>query len=430
MKVRIKFEDMFNMKQMLAFESEKNSNSLDLNSVKINALKTFEQATEYFSVLKTEKFADSNVEIIISQRDSYSPKEALAYFDMNNFKSDSKSFSFKLYADVLIKYLSSQDLNSLVLLWVHELMHMVDYEELLRNIELSREKLSTTERVGNSFYFSEIRKDKHVVLFMVLMHFRAEGIATLMAYLTGREKPMMVDGLSAIKEFDHLVANIFNLIKTIDYDAQTLNQYLNQINPLAYKLGAGVLLFGLSGKHPEIEDFKIINDCLLKKEPCQIKLSHNTIEKIRSFSSFDFLRFCMEKDWLANEVKYLAADYSTNIEIHSCFFELLYNVQANSDRLGFISLLRNLLREPLSLIEMEKEFKYMEKDRHIPDEVKSMTKNLILHLKQNPKDDLTQWALSYVFSTHDILDDSIEYFGYLDDVEVLNVATDFLERYK
>ncbi len=406
------------------------SKQMSFNEFRKLITDSFQNAAMHFRQLETSELMHSEIEINLLMRSPATDKSKLAYFDLYPLRHNHGIFSFKLYADVLLPLIKHNQLAQLNRIWIHEIMHMVDYIELLRNLKLSEEKIHRNEAFGNSFFFSEIRKDKHVVLFNLLMHFRAEGIATLTEYIFSGAKPSIADSFSAINQFDAIVERAVTIISKMETNLGELNLFLQNVYPHAYKIGAGVILYGLAEKHPEDEMIKMINKCILENRTCLDIADSDIIMKICDFGSFDFVRYCFNKDYLAAEIRFLTSTYSTNIGIYKSFFSLLNKVANNSDSHGFKTLMEKIIRKPMDLPVIEKEFVKLIKEPHVPDEIKLAADELLSELQRNNACEISHLALSYLFDTHDILDDSIDYFGYLDDMEVMNTALTLVDSCK
>ena len=131
--------------------------------------------------------------------------------------------------------------------------------------------------------------------------------------------------------------------------------------------------------------------------------------------------------FIYQNINELTSSYSNNLDIYNGFFVLLNRIQKNKDHKGFVVSLRNLLSTPFSLNEIQEKHSEKNSNALIPLEIKNKTSILLKHLQNNPKDEVSLWALTYVFSYRDLLDDSIEYFGYIDDLEVLNTAFQLIQ---
>jgi hypothetical protein len=178
MNVTLCFEDLFTLQQSLRWEFKNSPIEVTVESLKKLILDSFNLAAANLNLQETQPFSECDIEIKLLMR-GLSNNTTLAYFDMSNFETESSGFSFKLYADVLFPILKSCDLQPLKSIWVHEIMHLIDYGELLKNLRLYKEKMSEVSSSNFTFSYKEIRKDKHIILRQLIMQFRTEGIATL-----------------------------------------------------------------------------------------------------------------------------------------------------------------------------------------------------------------------------------------------------------
>ena len=426
MNVTLRFEDLFTLQQSLRWEFKNSPIEVTVESLKKLILDSFNLAAANLNLQETQPFSECDIEIKLLMR-GLSNNTTLAYFDMSNLETESSRFSFKLYADVLFPVLKSGDLQPLKSIWVHEIMHLIDYGELLKNLRLYKEKMSEVSSSNFTFSYKEIRKDKHIILLQLIMQFRTEGIATLVEYVMGGTIDYLSPPGNAIKQFNQIISPLISLIYSVDFDSRQLSAYMEEINPYAYQIGAGVVLLGLRKKHPDIKGFEEIEKCMENGVPCIFSSDEPLIQLTRSFDSFDFIKYSFDQEWLYQNINELTSSYSNNLDIYNGFFVLLNRIQKNKDHKGFVVLLRNLLSTPFSLSEIQEKHSEKNSNALIPLEIKNNTAILLKHLQNNPKDEVSLWALTYVFSNRDLLDDSIEYFGYIDDLEVLNTAFQLIQ---
>ena len=323
--------------------------------------------------------------------------------------------------------LKSGDLQPLKSIWVHEIMHILDYRELLINLKLFREKKNELYTSNYSFSQNKTRNDTHIILIDLLMHFRAEGIATLVEYALGDSKSLLVPSTIAIEKFTEIIEYSFSLINAADYNASSLADFLVQVKPLAYQIGAGVVLQGLMKKHPDFVVFREIDQCLENHKPCRLTTNEPFISDIRQFDSFNFIEYCFDPEWLYERMNVLTSNYADNLHLYSGFFGLLNRIRTTNDHDGFVALLGQLIDASLTMKQMEKMYENASTDDTIPREVKDNMAILYQYLRQNPTDKICLMALTYLFACNDLLDDTIEYFGYIDDLEVLITARHLIE---
>jgi len=421
MNVSLRFEDLFALQQSIQWEFKNSPIEVTVESIKRIILDSFNNAAATLKLQETQPFSESHIEIKILMR-GLENNPTLAYFDMSNLESESSRFSFKLYADVLFPFLKSGDLQPLKSIWIHEIMHLTDYSELLKNLRLYKEKLREVSSSNFTFSYNEIRKDKHIILLQLIMQFRAEGIATLGEYAMGGAMDYLSPPRIAIKQFNQIISPLVSLIYSSDFDSRQLSAYMEEINPYAYQIGAGVVLQGLRRKYAEIKGFEEIEKCMENNTPCILSTGESLIQLIHSFDSFDFIKYSFDQEWLYHNVIDLTSSYSNNLEIYEGFFVILNKIKRTKDRRRFVVLLRNLLSTPFSLRDLREKHSEMNSNKLIPNEIKNNSTMLIKQLEHNPTDEVSLWAMTYVFSNRDLIDDSIEYFGYIDDFEVLSTA--------
>jgi hypothetical protein len=421
MDVTLKFEDRFTLEQTLQWEFRNTGIELNVNDLKRLILDSFNQATETLHLQEIIPFSDCTIEIKLLMR-GIQNNPVLAYFDMYYLKDDSTEFSFKLYADVLFPLIKSGDLKPLKTIWIHEIMHLMDYRELLKNLKIYKEKMEAIYYDSFHRFNQQIRKDKHIILLNLMMLYRAEGIATLAEYVMGGNKPNLLPPQAATEEFNGIISTAISLIYSVDFNSNQLATFLERVNPLAYQIGAGTVLTGLMKKHPEASDFTEIEKCLLNNEPCNFELNETLIQDIRRYDSFNFIEYSFDQEWLILKVRDLTTAYTDNLDIFEGFFDFLNRICRNNDTSGFVALLSNLLPEPMSFQQIEAACNKKNSDQVIPVEIRENMNTLYQHLVSDTTNEVCIWALTYTCADHDLLDDSIEYFGYIDDMEVLKTA--------
>jgi hypothetical protein len=420
MNVSLRFEDLFALQQILRWEFKNSLNEVTVESLKELILDSFNKAAAELKLSETPAFSDCRIEIKLLMRGT--DNQALAYFDMSNLETDSSRFLFKMYADVLFPILKSGDLQPLKSIWIHEIMHLIDYGELLKNLRIFKSRMNEVSSSNFTFSYNEIRKDKHIIFLQLIMQFRAEGIATLGEYVMGGSIDYLAPPAKAAKQFEQIVSPLISLILSADLDSRRLSAYMEEISPYAYQIGAGVVLQGLIKKYPEIKEFVEIGKGLEKSLPCSISNENSLVQLVRSFDSFDFIKYSFEQDKLYHNVRVLTASYSDNLNIYEGFFVILNKIKRTRDRNRFIVLLRNLLSTAFSLEKLQEKHDQMLSNKLIPGEIIRNTALLLKELRKNPNDEVSSLALTYVFSNRDLIDDSIEYFGYIDDLEIINTA--------
>ncbi|MFZ4455986.1 MAG: hypothetical protein ACOYOT_07170 [Bacteroidales bacterium] len=423
MNVTLRYEDLFTLQQCLQWEFQNTETEVDVNSLRKIILDSFQEAANVLNLKDTIPFSTCDIDIKLVMR-GVQGNTILAYFDMNNLTVQSTCFSFKLYADVLFPLLKSGDLHDLKSIWVHEIMHLLDYRELLTNLKLCREK--KIERYTSCY--NKTRNDKHIILIDLLMHFRAEGIATLVGYALDDSKSPLVPSVEAAEKFTEIIDYSFSLINAVESNSTNLAQFIKQVRPFAYQIGAGVVLQGLMKKHPDFAIFREIDQCIENNKPFRLTTNEPFISDIRQFNSFNFIEYCFDHEWLYERMNELTSNYADNLHLYSGFFGLLNRVLITNDRDGFVALLGQLIDASLTMNQMKELYENASTDDTIPSEVKENMAILYQYLRQNPTDNICLLALTYLFACNDLLDDTIEYFGYIDDLDVLITARHLIEN--
>jgi hypothetical protein len=425
MDVFLRFDDLYTLQQNLQWEFRNAEREISINDLKKIILDSFSQAADTLHLRDILPFPDCSIMIGLLVR-GRQKNPMLAYFDLNNLTDQSREFSFKIYADVLFPLLRSGDMRLLNSIWIHEIMHLIDYRELLKNLKIYKEKIQVVSSDSSSSSYQHIRNDKHIILLSLMMHFRAEGIATLTEFVMGGYMPDLLPPHLAKEKFYEIISAAISLIYTSDFDSRHLAEFLAVVSPYAYQIGAGNVLNGLMKKHPEFIRFSEIENCLVNMCSCDYAHDDQLIQKIRMFDSFNFIEYSLDQGWLCDNVRELTASYTNSLNFYGGFFKFLNRIRKNNDPEGFISLLSYILVTPLTLSQMEEEYSQKCSDPNVPAEIIESLNRIFQHLRQNPGNDVCRWALTYTFINQDLLDDTIEYFGYMDDMEVLKTALQFI----
>jgi hypothetical protein len=422
MQVSLIWEDRFAIEQDLLWEFKNTDKKIGINGLQKIILDSFKEASEFFRLQSTLPFSESEIEIRVLLR---SPENniTLAYFDLSRINPESKKFYFKLYADVLFPLVKNENLAPLKSIWIHEIMHMVDYPELMTNLKLYKKIETISEPL---FYVikSGKRKDKHIIFLQLILQFRQEGVATLLEFISGGTLTL-APTKDAVEIFKNISDSAFILSESPDLHSKQISLFFEEtISPLAYQIGAGIILYGLIKKHPENKEFIEIENCLKDKveytlsEPDKIII----INKIRDFSSFDFIHYCFDPESVYWNIFDLTSDYADNLEIYKSFFSTLQRLSNMKDRNGFVWMIRTIIGSPMTVEEIKVAHLGHKSIQVMPEELLTKAETLYNHFLKNEYDEVAVWALTYLYDQVDILDDSIEYFGYLDDMAVVDTA--------
>jgi hypothetical protein len=420
MKVTVQIEDKFALEQELYWEFKNTNLSININYLTKIILDSFNEASEFFRLKTTTPFDSSEIEIKVLLR-SPEKNNILAYFDLSGLNSNSKKFCFKLYADVLFPLIKDGNIDPLKSIWVHEIMHLVDYHELERNLKL----FSKTDYTSPRLYFNAAqgdRKDRHLIFLQLIVKFRQEGVAMLLQYIYGGIT-IPYNASEAIGLFYKISEQAYQFSISPDLQSRQISSFFEDtVSPLSYQTGAGIVLSGLIKKYPENTELKEVEKCLSSGDQCTLTASNDLILKIKDFRTFDFLVFCLDPESVYSEIITLTSDYADNLHIYSGFFASLNRITNLMDRNGFIWIMRNIMGCPMSLEEIEDSHQKQMISQTMPEELLSKSESLINYYLKNKNDEVSHWALTYLYDQADLLDDNIEYFGYIDDLPVINSA--------
>jgi hypothetical protein len=420
MKVNIVFEDEFTLEQELRWEFKHTNKRIGADGFQKIILESFNEAARFYMLQSTYPFSGSSVEIRVLMR---SPEKSniLAYFDLSKIAENARNFYFKLYADALLPLIKTGNIDQLINIWIHEIMHMVDYRELLRNISLYRKREIISNRL---FYIAKqgLRKDKHIIFLQMIMQFRSEGIATLLQYISGN-KVEIVPVEEASRAFSEVCHSAFLLSDVPDMMARQIGIFFDgSVIPLSYLIGAGVVLKGLIKKHPEDREFKEAERTLARGTTFNTLVTIDAIGKIRDFSSFDFINYCFDHDSVYRNIYNLSSGYSDNLEICKDFFPTLHRLAAHRDKQGFVWFMKEVLGSQMTKEEISNAYMAEKSAGRMPGELLRKADFLYKSFLENKDNEVAVWTLTYLYDDVDLLDDDLEYFGLIDDLAVVNTA--------
>ena len=395
MNAKLVFEDLFTLQQNLKWEFRNNETEIDVARLRRIILDTFYEAGKFLKLNENHYFDDCSIEIRLLMR-GLPENRTLAYFDLLHLTAESKTFSFKLYADILFPLLISDNFNYLKTIWIHEIMHMIDYRELLQNLKIYKDKLQSTFSTNPSYSLNKVRQDKHIILLQLIMKYRAEGIATLVEYISGGRIHHLAARETAISQFNSIVTGALTLIKSIDYKSSIYSEFYERLDHSYYQIGAGVVLHGLLKKHQGNAELEKAGECLLNNSSTEQLSKDIVIDYIRSFDSLDFIKYCFDQDWLYEKLSELTFAYAESLNVQKGFFQILDRIKINMDRSGFVALMQNLIEVPLPIELMEEALNEQVNNKPCPHELHELANVLYSNLMKNHSDEVSFWALSCI----------------------------------
>jgi hypothetical protein len=300
-------------------------------------------------------------------------------------------------------------------------MHLLDYQELVRNIKLFNKRDNITHRL---YYYSEQgeRNDKHLIFLQLIIRFREEGVAMLMQYIYGGSTIRYSDD-EAIRIFNKITEEAFTYSIYPDVQSEQISSFFEKtVNPLAYQIGAVIILYGLKQKYPGNKELNEIDTCLSSGDEYLLTVSYDLIMKIKGFSTFDFLVFCLDPESVYREIFTLTSDYADNLQIYSGFFASLQRFSKLKDKKGFIWMMKNIMGSPMTNDEIKDFHQKEQESQSIPEELFIKSESLFKYFHNNKNDEVSLWALTYLYDQYDLLNDNINYFGYIEDLAVINSA--------
>jgi len=222
----INYEDEFTLNEFIKWEFKDSASGVTKEYITELIKERFNKAANYLGVNKNPDFSDACIKINIIMR-SPSNNASLAYFDLYNLHEASKEFNFKLYADVLLKIIHSGTLSLIDTIWVHEIVHMIDYKEILKAKNIIKKRILQVNSEGHSAF--SVKKDKHLFLLNIITHFRDEGISTLMEYIAGDIDKKLSSPDEALSEFHNIIKSAISYIYQYNSGGNKIYNYLKEI---------------------------------------------------------------------------------------------------------------------------------------------------------------------------------------------------------
>ena len=419
MKIDIKYEDTYSLNELIRWEFMNSHQNVTIEYITEFITERFNKAATYLGVHQNQEFSDSCIEIKIIMG-SPSDDGSRAYFDIVNFKEGSKQFNFKLYAEVLLEIIRSENFSVIDTILIHELVHMIDYKEIIKAQHVIKNKYYQERSRDNSAF--SVKRYRHLFLLKIITHFRDEGIATLVEFIAGDIDKKLSSTDDALSEFHKIIETTITYIYPNNPDANQKYNYYRKTITRAYNIGAGVVLKCLIKKHSDIPDLNNLENSLNTSKPIKFKLDSCLVDVIKSLTVFDIIQFAFDKEWLYEKIFKITSDYAESLDQVTGFFIMLERIQQQKDRGYFITMMEFLLKNPMSLCMINQAYHDKCNFEGAPDEVINNVDKLYQYLQQNPANEVAIWALSYFYSKHDLISDNIDYFGFIDDHEVLKTA--------
>ena len=453
--INISFEDIFSTRYELEKDAEKLApNLIDENAGMISLFrKKLSQhllhSYDYFDKCLNLKSL-MQFEVLVHHSSTPENNKNLAYFDIRKTitRNDSKYY-FGFYLKTLYYYshdffTANEDISNRVYqLWIHELIHMFDYLNL-RNYYESINKLEILINQNADTYgyqYPATNATSYLNLIHLLIKLRNEGIAQLYEKLS-RTEQKCVDNLHKAKTiFDQLFYSVINNFSQYSNSRQNviIQEKIKDFETICYEIGHFFVLFAIANSLcSSCSD--LANKALLSLEKKDNLLSEKEIFQLikesihldfgsylynltNPFTSLPFRLITIDK--LLDIVDITTRNLYENVFEIKHITNIIVATQNNNKAL-FINEMKDIVGCQMSEEEVNEE--YFSLLNNWKDAGENYFGEFFIKLKllfetwKNNKNTLLLWALTYVLDPVDLINDKILYFGFLDDMLVMDSA--------
>jgi len=332
---------------------------------------------------------------------------------------------------------------------LHELIHASDIETIKKENQVLTQIYD--DYLKDSFNtFDNTTHSLFQYFFMLFFKvFRTEGVAILGTNLLGKTKS---DNLTKEDAFLHFRFILIHLIETINninpdrkMDFTRKREQVRIINNQAYQYANIILLFVMN--EMLALDVDKYYDFLQNKPDAAALSQFDKINLVKQAVKFDLSQYI-------HGLLKLKIDENTPIFDHKYFMHICANIQEEKDVEGinifvdniinagkdndkdkFIDTIRTILGMPMSVEEIRENITKL-KNKKQKDNILLKSIRIAEHLlnrydKSEPNTanaKLIIWTLTYFFDTEEIIYDHLPLLGYQDDLFVLEIALDLLNK--
>lgn len=439
-------------KNNLVLPSGTNSIQLARRLVKIHFISAWDELGPL-----TQSF-NKTIKLVIHYEAKDSAKGVLAYFNTGkSHKQNASVMYFGVYLNTVHSYIASFIENDMVIpindgVWQHEIIHMLDFTMLDFRNEMFKYDLDEYKRM-DAFTYSKLdyaisdSTPPHWLFLNSLADFRDEGIPRLYEYMRGYSKPEIEQLEKAIEYFKLYYGRLkYYLLKNnlTAFELTEFNQFLEEFQRISYAIGPWFVvnaLYHMPQGVSKSEAQDLLNT-IQTKETISQKQSLDILQKALSLDLGAYLllnanelfeptdNFFFDADDLLTVAGLLSKEYKDN-EPHEHFVRSINAAIESKDEPKFIALLSDVMGFAMSVQEIVvayKEFKTgLDTSFYITSKLLVKVDSLMQEWQEN-QTELLALVLTYVFDSCDILDDSINLIGYIDDFYVIHAYELLRER--
>jgi uncharacterized membrane protein YkvA (DUF1232 family) len=118
----------------------------------------------------------------------------------------------------------------------------------------------------------------------------------------------------------------------------------------------------------------------------------------------------------------LSIDYAENLNIYNGFYSTLKRINSLKDSKGFVWMMQKIMGSTMAMEEIKECHSRQMTAGAMPIELINKAERLYRCLQKDANNEVARWSLTYLYDQVDLLNDTLDYFGYLDDLEVVNTA--------
>lgn len=391
-----------------------------------------------------------NIIVHVHAQQSEDTISICAYFDPSRTALDEgEKFHFGIYLSELIKYVDTAVTEKKGvdpgpdLVWIHELIHMLDYANLSRQIKLMKQ----SDNRQPDIFLSDLNNQamdsfpRHWQLLRLFADLRNEGTAQLFEKLTATSKEKIANRQHAVMIFRGFFVPLISHLQNTNVTRDSLSDYSGirrNFKSVTYQIGHWFVLMTLANCRDETlsaaaakaleflerkkENFPMEDTLALIGFALEMDLGSSLYNTIRVTTDKNRLRFLEIDDLLG--VAALITKKAYHNDYRAGFLRKTLHYALSRDPGGFIDNLREITGTPMSAEELEEEYNsFSRKYAHPGYSLEKEIKRKVDHLWEKWKksgDPVLQDVLTYFFDPEDLVDDNLGYFGLLDDLYVLD----------
>jgi hypothetical protein len=454
MKIRIVYEDIHHMAHLL--QRRFGDTGKNLNDLRRYIRADFLAAEAKIAPLTRPDrptYAEARILVIADRVPEHTG--VLAYFDPERSAREGEN-SFGIYYDTLRQWLEQDWLGQAdagaatgfpdrQALWIHEMIHMLDFESL-RRFMVQREGALASDVRGRADAFGDsLLRLRHWPLTQTFSVIRAEGIACLHDALRGGVFPEGDDLRRKENQLNNLILETCTLLQDADVRDATaearLSEMLAAARAIAYKVGPDLVLRVLAASSPPsavasgLVDGSRSTSSLTDDEVMELVGLAMEMDMSRYLSILFRLHVAEPAVAFHGEAVFQALNVLTGSEETDrrvVFLQEVHRCAESGDSEALVNVIRGVVGSKMGQADVEAGLRAFAGrgesdgiDLEIRDAVAAVEK---WYRQDEGCHDWLAWVLTYVLDPEDFLCDREAVVGMLDDYYVLTAALKILAR--